>query len=169
LDTYPALLAVLTVDEDDRIRCQSPGCNHPVFKRVHVLRFGTEIRLLGSSCFRNAYLGKEEGKQTPRYTSKAGRKLTEDERALLVANTAELVRRIESGWLLQQLEATPPRNRPRRKRGSMARDPLANVPAHVVAEARRRVSIELGVDASLPGWYGLVVEAVKAILRQNVA
>jgi len=169
MDTYPALLAVLTVDDDDRIRCQSPGCNHTVFKRIHVMRSGAEIRLLGSSCFRKAYLGKAEGKQTPRYTSKAGRQLTETERELLIANTAELVRRLESGWLLQQMETTPPPSQPRSKRGFITRDPLANVPAHVVDEARRRVSLELGVDANLPGWYGFVVEAVKAILRQNAA
>ena len=169
MDTDPVLIAVLTVTEDHRIRCQSLGCNHPVFKRIHVIRIGSEFRLLGSSCFRRTCICNPEGRQTPRYTSRAGRHLTEDERELLIENTEGLVAKLESRWLLEQMEAASPLRKRSRKRGSLSQDLLANIPAQVIAEARARVSREFGIDASLSGWYAYVVEEVKAILRQNAA
>ena len=169
MDTVPILIAVLTVEKDERIRCQSSGCNHPVFKRIHVVRLGPEFKLLGSSCYRKEYSSYAEAGQPPRFTSKSGRHLTESDRELLIVNSERLIAKLESGWLLQQMECSPrPRNRTR-KRGYLNHDVLANIPASVVAEARERISREFGINANLSGWYALVVDEVKAILRRNAA
>jgi hypothetical protein len=173
LNTSVALLAVLEVDENSAIRCQSPGCNHHVFKSVHVLRSVEGFALLGSSCFKKLYRGKPESKLLPLYTPKSGRRLTSGEQSLLAENTQTLVTRLERAWLLQCIEAASlgvaPGGRRKTKTASTQADPLFNVPPELIAAAKRQVAADKGVDPNLPGWRSFVVDAVKNILRQHAA
>ena len=173
MNTSFSLLAVLEVDEGAGIRCQSPGCKHPVFKSIHVLRSAEGLALFGSSCFKKLYRGKPESKLLPLYTAKSGRLLTSAEQSLLAENTQALITRLERAWLLQSIEGASagvsPRNRPKAKTLSTRADPLSNVPPELIAAAKRQVAATKGVDPNLPGWRSLVVDAVKDILRQNAA
>jgi len=85
----PELLAIVEVGEDARVRCQAEGCGHPVHKRIHVVRHGDTLQVLGSSCFSKLFGGK--GSPTPRYGGSSGRVLTPEERELLLTNTAQLL------------------------------------------------------------------------------
>ena len=49
------LLAVVEVPRDVRVRCQAAGCNHPVFRRIHVVREGAAVQVYGSECFKRLF------------------------------------------------------------------------------------------------------------------
>ena len=89
------LLAVVEVDKKDRVLCQVEGCGHSIFKRVHVMKVDGAFKVLGSDCFKRMYghLGREAS--TPQYGSSDGRHLTDDERLLLIENTARFIEQLE--------------------------------------------------------------------------
>ena len=87
------LLAIVEVDHDKRVRCGSPGCGHSVYRAIHLVREGDRVFVLGSDCFKKRY-GFASLEQ-PRYGSGAGRRLSIEERDLLLNNTAALVERFE--------------------------------------------------------------------------
>ncbi len=90
-----SLFMVVEVDPEDRIRCQAPGCNHPVYKRIHVVRDAGRIVAVGSECWARLYAHAAAGAAQPRYGSTKGRLLTPQEREMLNANTAAFVARME--------------------------------------------------------------------------
>ncbi len=49
------LLAVVEVEKEQRIRCQQPGCNHTVYKAIHVVDEQGTLLVLGSTCFAKQY------------------------------------------------------------------------------------------------------------------
>jgi hypothetical protein len=51
----------------------------------------------------------------------------------------------------------------------MFSDPLAGVDPAVILEAKKAVAHRYGCDPDLPGWIGLVISEVQAILRRNAA
>lgn len=88
------LLSVVEVPFDARIRCQAEGCGHSVYKRIHVVRDGDTLKVLGSDCF-NKLFGRGTRSQ-PRYGGSDGRVLTQEERELLLSNTAQLLQRFQN-------------------------------------------------------------------------
>ena len=44
------LVAIVAVEPADRVQCSQPGCGHSVYARIHVVREGDELIVLGSSC-----------------------------------------------------------------------------------------------------------------------
>jgi hypothetical protein len=42
------LLAVVEVPHDDRVRCQAAGCNHSVFRRIHVVRENSFVKMVAN-------------------------------------------------------------------------------------------------------------------------
>lgn len=42
------LLAIVAVEKTDRVRCGQPGCGHSVYRRIHVVREGCKLLVLGS-------------------------------------------------------------------------------------------------------------------------
>jgi len=77
------LLAIVGVDQSQRVRCGQPGCGHSVYRHIHVVREGADLIVLGSTCFEKRY-GGISILGAPRYGGGSGKQLTEEERLLLV-------------------------------------------------------------------------------------
>lgn len=169
-----SLLAVVEVPVDDRVRCQAPGCNHTVYKRIHVVRIERSLRVLGSTCFEKLFKGQAIARESPRFTQSNGRELTEAERALLVQNTEQLIAHLEAAYekALRDSNASQPTPKlpPTRhkRRGFSTRDHEVMDPL-LEAEAKRRVREKHGVDPDQPGWRGLVLVEAQAIKDENAA
>lgn len=89
--TERRLLAIVTTDEDNRIRCQHNGCNHPVYKAIHVVLDDAKLKVIGSTCFVKGYPElQSKATLTDRYGT-AGRKLDAQELEKLINNTEQLV------------------------------------------------------------------------------
>lgn len=90
------LLAIVAVDPSHRVLCQNPGCGHAVYAAIHVVDEAGTLRVLGSTCFAKRY-GGSLALGTPAYSAACtgGHKLSEDERRILVENTAELMARFK--------------------------------------------------------------------------
>ena len=87
------LLAVVRIAEEERVRCQNPGCGHGVHAAVHIVRESGALMVLGSTCFVRRY-GSSKALGNPRYNLGAGgRSLTPEERELLAFNTELLLAR----------------------------------------------------------------------------
>lgn len=98
--TERKLLAIVTTDEDNRIRCQHNGCNHPVYKAIHVVMDDAQLKVIGSTCFVKGYPElQSKAKLTERYGA-TGRKLNAHELEKLINNTEQLV-----AQLTQEYEA----------------------------------------------------------------
>lgn len=165
------LLAIVEVPRDDRVRCQADGCNHPVFRRIHIVRENMAIRVYGSECFKRLFKGQSVSSSMPRYTASDGRELTGAERQLLIDNTERLVRQFEEEYQADVQRraalASPLRPRPESTSPPMGR---VNTPAiRVAAEAKAKqiVREKYGVNPELPGWHGLVLYEVRRILEED--
>ena len=90
-----SLFTIVEVDPSERIRCQAPGCHKSVYKRIHVVRDGDHIVVVGSDCWARLYAHTTLSDFTPRIGSSEGRLLTTEEREMLTSNTAEFVARME--------------------------------------------------------------------------
>ncbi|MES9900961.1 MAG: hypothetical protein ABW148_18340 [Sedimenticola sp.] len=94
------LLAILQLPKEDRVLCQLDACNHPVYKRVHVVIINSELLVIGSECFKKHFKG-EIDNEIPLYTSSQGKLLTEAERELLKINTEELIESLKNDYELE--------------------------------------------------------------------
>ena len=166
------LLAVVEVPRNDRVRCQSTGCNHPVFRRIHVVRENSAIRVYGSECFKKLFVGFPVASSTPQYTSSDGRHLTDEERKLLIENTERLIQQFESEYQAElarktELEATHPAPALKSSLPLSPQQPTTvarPVVRHVSeAQAKQIVRAKYNVDPDLPGWRGLVLAEMERI------
>lgn len=166
------LLAVVEVPRDDRVRCQSTGCNHPVFRRIHVVRENSAIRVYGSECFKKLFAGFTVASSTPQYTSSDGRHLTDEERQLLIANTERLIQQFETEHQAEheaarkaELEAahTAPVLKPSLPLPPQQPTTVVRPVARHVSEAQAKqiVRTKYNVDPELPGWRGLVLQEME--------
>lgn len=90
------LLAVVEVDKDSRVICQFEGCGRHVYKRIHVVLDNEKVSVLGQRCYSKMYHDGSESITVPsHYTGAESRKLTAEEIAMLIDNTA---------WLIEQFE-----------------------------------------------------------------
>ena len=113
----------------------------------------------------------------PKYSSSEGRHLTDEERQLLVENTRRLVEQFEAEYQveLERVAALRAARKP---------EAAATLPPHIealrhppppsaeerrLAEARAKevVRKKYGVDPELPGWRGLVLVEMRALLGKN--
>lgn len=92
--TGATLRAIVAVDPKDRVRCQQPGCGHSMYAAVHVVEEDGRLLVLGSTCFAKRY-GGPEALGTAQYGSGSGRRLTDEEREILLRNTQALLARFE--------------------------------------------------------------------------
>lgn len=95
-DSGAYLLAVVEVDKADRIQCQAEGCGHSVYKRIHIVLAGMEFKVLGSQCYERLYGQAMLAGQAPQYGTAAGRRLTPEERLVLIENTAAFIEALEA-------------------------------------------------------------------------
>jgi hypothetical protein len=171
----PTLLAVLEVEQAQRIRCQAPACNHGVHRAIHVIQSDEGIKLYGSQCCAKLF-GWTSKQRAASYTT-TGRKLTAEERAQLESNTASLLEKLrfeheqrqeEIRQKLRSLKAVfeqraqasaveSAKNRPVKRTLGTVLDP------EVERRAKSIVSKRYQVDADLPGWRGLVLQEAKKI------
>ncbi|MDQ2077564.1 hypothetical protein [Marinimicrobium sp. ABcell2] len=86
-------LAVVELPTNHKVRCQAPECLKPIWKAVHVVRIEGTLQVLGSSCFKK--LNHDLPPGVGLYTGSSVRKLTEEERQLLIANTETLIQKLE--------------------------------------------------------------------------
>jgi hypothetical protein len=89
------LIAIVAVDEGSRVRCQQPNCGHTVYRRIHVVEDNGALLVLGSTCFAKRY-GNHQALGGSTYGGGDGKVLSEEERKLLVANTAALIEKFEA-------------------------------------------------------------------------
>jgi len=161
------LLAVVEVPSEDRVRCQSTGCNHPVFRRIHVVREYSVVRVYGSECFKKLFIGLPVASSIPQYTSSDGRHLTEEERQLLIENTERLVQQFESEYqaeLVRKAALDAARPVPTQTHPLSLHITTDARPAvlHISeAQAKQIVRTKYNVDPELPGWRGLVLAEMK--------
>jgi hypothetical protein len=173
----PELLAIVEVPRDERVRCQSLGCNHPVFRRIHVVREGETVTVLGSECFRRTFKALPVAAASPRYSSFEGRHLTDEERQLLIENTRRLIEQFEAEYQaeisrLAALEAARKQvpSAPVQTKREAARQPPRPTPEEermAEVQAKDNVRKRYGVDPELPGWRGLVLAEMRALLHRN--
>lgn len=169
----PELLGVFEVDKEKRVRCQAPGCNHAVYKAVHLLSMEGEFKLYGSECCKKLF-GWTSKTQAASHTS-GERRLTDEEREQLLTNTAELLAKlkVEQAQLhasnqekLKGLKAAfatkttvvgTGRGRAERKSLGTVLDP------DIERQAKEAVRLKHGVDPDLAGWRGLVLAEAKQV------
>lgn len=164
------LLAIVEVPRDDRVRCQSAGCNHSVFRRIHVVRENSVVRVYGSECFKKLFVGLPVVSSTPQYTSSDGRHLTEEERQILIENTERLIQQFESehqSELARQAALVAARSTPAQPTPPLPSKPsvIEGSVARQVSEAQAKLIVrsKYGVDPELPGWRGLVLAEMERI------
>lgn len=98
------LLAVVEVERADAVQCQHQGCNHRVYKRIHVVEDTGRLLVLGSTCFEKRF-GSGEALGRPSYGGDNGRRLSPEERQLLVDNTARFIEGFRLEFEASQIEA----------------------------------------------------------------
>ncbi|QGJ18333.1 MULTISPECIES: hypothetical protein [unclassified Polaromonas] len=86
----PTLQAIVAVDKSERVQCQQPGCGHSVYAAVHIVEEHSRLLVLGSTCFEKRYGGRT-ALGPASYGAGNGRKLTAEEREMLIKNTAALL------------------------------------------------------------------------------
>jgi len=122
------LLAIVSVEHADRVRCGQPACGHSVYRRIHVVRENGKLLVLGSTCFAKRY-GADTALGGAQYGGGEGRPLTEAERQLLVNNTEALLARFEEEATRVQTAkvkpAPPPALQPRPVFATPQHAPLA--------------------------------------------
>lgn len=155
------LLAVVEVPKERQVQCQAPGCGRGVYSRIHVVRDGERITVLGSDCFSRLYHGLKSS--NPHYGSGDGRKLTDAERQLLIENTQRLIDLLEAEHLqalavLAKRAATvrpvvvrPPRRLP--LSDWLKQLSPAQMASFSVIRMELRESLRAkGLNPDLPGW-----------------
>lgn len=95
MGSAPRLMAVVEVDKNEKVFCSQPGCHHTVYKAIHVVCDGTQLLVLGSTCFKKRY-GSLSALGKAVHWGGGGKVLTSEERALLAANTEALLARFEA-------------------------------------------------------------------------
>lgn len=90
----PSLRAIVAIDKSERVQCQQPGCGHSVYAAVHIVEEDGRLMVLGSTCFEKRY-GGIAALGTAAYGAGNGRKLTAEEREMLIKNTAALLSRFQ--------------------------------------------------------------------------
>lgn len=176
----PELLAVVEVEQVNRVVCQAQGCGHSVYRRIHIVRCDdAKVRVYGSDCFGRLFRGLIP-EARPRYGSGDGRHLTDEERALLVANTDRLVAQFEAEHqaVLEELRLREDERQrlervaavkaeAARREAERRRPPTAAEIASVEPQAKDYVRDKYGVDPNAPGWRGLVLKRAWELLGKG--
>ena len=155
-DTHTELVAVVEVPEKDRVRCQHAGCGRPISKRVHILRLGTELTFVGSTCFRKHFTNQQVTDRTSATGGSAGTRLTTEELQLLESNTQQLLTQLRERY--RRPTVTAPSSKPVRKsRRRTKNEPIDHdLWQRALAETKSTFRNERGLDPEMPGWSGWV-------------
>jgi hypothetical protein len=134
------------------VQCQAQGCGHSVYKRIHVVLIGLEFKVLGSQCYQRLYGSALSAAVTPQYGSLNGRRLTAEERRVLVDNTARFIEALEAERLaLERIADLEAARRQQEKTERVATRP----PLHAHQTARPLLQLEhVPEDARSPSYEG---------------
>ena len=167
------LMAVVEVDQQDRILCQREGCGHSVYKRIHIVLENGSFAILGSECFQKLY-GDGGGDVEPRYGSSTGRALSSDERIALIDNTARFIEMLEAQHILVVRETERRLQAQQQDReaaaqavhraASLARDAERDAQFVALENCRRMYP---SLNLATPGWQGLVYLEKRRLLREG--
>lgn len=134
----PQLLAVVEVDQKDRVRCQAPGCGHSVYKRIHVVSEpGCRVGVYGSDCFGRLFADLVDRNARPRYGATEGRMLTPEERAMLAENTERLIAQFEGEAVAQREREAAERAREEERQRARKAERDAQVARDIAHQADR--------------------------------
>ncbi len=90
-----ALAAVVSVDREHAVQCQCRNCGHRIYAHVHMIVWeGGEIECWGSHCYARelAELARQRG-ISAEFTDAGERRLSDEERSLLLTNREALIER----------------------------------------------------------------------------
>ncbi len=100
------LLFVVSVDESHKLVCQAPGCGRAIAKAVHVIRDAKgDIRVVGSGCYAKLAGHERATEDGAVFSGFDGRRLTPEERSLMVADTAAFIDLVEARLAAQRAAA----------------------------------------------------------------
>lgn len=123
------LLFVASVDESRELVCQAPGCGRAIAKAVHVIRdLSGAIRVVGSGCYGKLSGHEQAIKHGAVIPGFDGRRLTPEERALMIADTAAFVASVEAR-LAAEREATQQAEARMRAEAQRLREQIAEAAA----------------------------------------
>ena len=189
-----ALLTVVEVPKEDRVLCAA--CGHSVYRRIHVVRDGAGLSVLGSDCFRQLYGHLDQGASTPRYGTSEGRALTEAERQMLVDNTQRFIDQLEVERLqleqqelhrraIEQQEAAQREAADRQRLAALRAahrrrlrfpdwlEQLTPTEREAFERVRRQVSdamrVKFSIDPELSGWVGMLNHEARTAFESQVA
>jgi hypothetical protein len=93
------LLAVIGVDKKAEVQCQCKACGHRIFAAIHMIQLPDgEIKCWGSDCYaREAGLANLRHMK-PLYPGVNGRRLTDEERAMLTHNRDQLLAQFKAEY-----------------------------------------------------------------------
>jgi len=141
------LLLVDSVDEDQKLVCQAPGCGRAIAKAVHVIRDEAGmVRVIGSGCYVKLAGHKEATEAGAAFAGFDGRRLTPEERALMVANTAAFVARVEAMIAAEREEAARLREQEEQARAARQQADRERAPLSDGREPMRRGEAALARD-----------------------
>jgi len=179
--TEPALVAVVEVPFEDRIRCSAEGCGHSVYRRVHVVRDVQGFRLYGSDCFARLFGEQPWAKSGPRYGTNEGKLLTAEERALLSENTDRLIEKFAQEEAVAEVSSLRSHSQQPAQESFIERVPQPKpTPTAAAVSTLRRTEAEAiarerlsrrfpGISLNMPGWVGLIAYETEAVLREHAA
>jgi hypothetical protein len=146
------LLFVASVDESRKLVCQAPGCGRAIAKAVHVIRdLSGAIRVVGSGCYGKLSGHEQAAKDGAAITGFDGRRLTPEERALMIADTEAFVASIEAR-LAAEREATQQAEETVRAEAQRLREQRLQASAiHQPSHDERRRQVSNGPEAILTG------------------
>lgn len=87
------LLAIVAVEKKDRVQYQQPSCGKGVYARIHVVNEDGKLKVLGSDCYSKRF-GITSTTNFKGLGGGSGQKLSDEERQLLVENTAALIAKL---------------------------------------------------------------------------
>lgn len=167
------LMAVVEVNQQDRILCQREGCGHSVYKRIHIVFDNGSFAILGSECFQKLY-GDGGSDIEPHYGSSTGQVLSDDERQALIDNTARFIDMLEAQRIQTVLETEQRSQAQQQEReaaaqavqraASLTRDAERDAQLVAMENCRR---MHPGLNLATPGWQGLVYLEKRRLLREG--
>lgn len=122
------LMAIVAVAPENRVMCQQPGCGHGVYAAIHVVQVDGQLLVMGSSCFAKRF-GSANALGTPKYAGAGIQQLelSDEERSMLVSNTAALLERFANQAEQQRAEAIAKLERMRALSPSLPFTPLRTI------------------------------------------
>ncbi|HSX83762.1 MAG TPA: hypothetical protein VLE50_00085 [Cellvibrio sp.] len=151
------LLAVIEVPETKPVLCQAQHCGRSVFRAVHVVQVGDDLRIYGSECAKQL-LGFTGAKGRSDRTEVVTGDLSERDVDLLNENTAALI-----DELRRRFEKTQPQKNRAVDPKTLTRAQLKTYCLNIVKE---RFRAEKGVNPEQPGWLGWVNREARDLMDE---